>query len=89
MYNIVGALFNEESEARQAMAALSENPQINGTTIYQISLVKRKEGVLRLCDNFSSEYLKSDDAADRLLEEFKNTRSNAELVRNINVRNHV
>ncbi len=33
--------------------------------------------------------LKSDDAADRLLEEFKNTRSNAELVRNINVRNHV
>ena len=33
--------------------------------------------------------LKSDDAADRLLEEFKNSRSNAELVRNINVRNHV
>lgn len=33
--------------------------------------------------------LKSDDAADRLLEEFKNTRSNAELVRNINIRNHV
>ncbi len=33
--------------------------------------------------------LKSDDAADRLLDEFKNTRSNAELVRNINVRNHV
>ena len=33
--------------------------------------------------------LKSDDAADRLLEEFKNTRGNAELVRNINVRNHV
>ncbi|MBP5763148.1 MAG: transcription termination factor Rho, partial [Lachnospiraceae bacterium] len=30
--------------------------------------------------------LKSDDAADRLLEEFKNPRSNAELVRNINVR---
>ena len=33
--------------------------------------------------------LKSDDAADRLLEEFKNTRSNAELVRNIVMRNHV
>ena len=62
MYNIVGALFNNESEAREAMAALSENPQINGTTIYQISLVKRKEGVLKLCDNFSSEYLKSNGA---------------------------
>ncbi len=33
--------------------------------------------------------LKSDDAADRLLEEFKNTRSNAELVRNINIRNYI
>ena len=62
MYNIVGALFTNESEAREAMAALSETPQINGTTIYQISLVKRKEGVLKLCDNFSSEYLKSNDA---------------------------
>lgn len=62
MYNIVGALFTTESEAREAMAALSETPQINGTTIYQISLVKRKEGVLKLCDNFSSEYLKSNDA---------------------------
>ena len=61
MYNIVGALFTTESEAREAMAALSETPQINGTTIYQISLVKRKEGVLKLCDNFS-EYLKSNDA---------------------------
>jgi len=62
MYNIVGALFTNESEARQAMDALIETPQINGTTIYQISLVKRKEGVLKLCDNFSSEYLKSNDA---------------------------
>ena len=62
MYNIVGALFANESEAREAMAALSETPQINGTTIYQISLVKRKEGVLKLCDNFTSDYLKSGDA---------------------------
>jgi len=62
MNNIVGALFTSENEAREAMAALSETPQINGTTIYQISLVKRKEGVLKLCDNFSSEYLKSNDA---------------------------
>lgn len=59
MYNIVGALFTNESEARQAMAALSEIPQVNGTTIYQISLVKRKEGVLKLCDNFTSQYLNS------------------------------
>ena len=61
MYNIFGALFTSENEARQALAALSENPQINGTTIYQISLVKRKEGVLKLCDNFTSDYLKSSD----------------------------
>ena len=61
MYNIVGALFTNEKEAREAMAALSENPQINGTTIYQISLVKRVEGVLKLCDNFTSPYLKSTD----------------------------
>jgi uncharacterized membrane protein len=61
MYNIFGALFTNENEARQALAALSENPQINGTTIYQISLVKRKEGVLKLCDNFTSPYLKSTD----------------------------
>ena len=61
MNNIVGALFTSENEAREAMAALSETPQINGTTIYQISLVKRKEGVLRLCDNFTSDSLKSND----------------------------
>jgi len=61
MINIVGALFTNESEARQAMAALSETPQINGTTIFQIALVKRKEGVLKLCDNFTSSYLNSSD----------------------------
>ena len=61
MYNIVGALFTNESEARQAMAALSETPEINGTTIYQISLVKRTDGVLKLCNNFTSEHLKSKD----------------------------
>ncbi|MBR1708263.1 MAG: DUF1269 domain-containing protein [Clostridia bacterium] len=62
MLNIVGALFTGENEAREALAELSKVPYINGTTIYQISLVKRKEGVLKLCDNFSSEYLKSGDA---------------------------
>ena len=61
MKNIVGALFTAENEAREAMAALAENPEINGTTIYQISLVKRKEGVLKLCDNFTSDALKSND----------------------------
>ncbi|MBR3020485.1 MAG: DUF1269 domain-containing protein [Clostridia bacterium] len=61
MYNIVGALFTKESDAREAMAALTAAPQINGTTIYQISLVKRVEGVLKLCDNFTSSYLKSGD----------------------------
>ena len=61
MLNIVRALFAKESEAREALAALSETPQLNGTTIYQISLVKRKEGVLKLCDNFTSQYLNSGD----------------------------
>lgn len=61
MFNIVGAMFNAEKEAREAMAALSQAPYINGTTIYQISLVKRVDGVLKLCDNFSSDYLKSGD----------------------------
>jgi uncharacterized membrane protein len=67
MYNIVGALFKEESEARTAMAALSEVPQINGTTIYQISLVKRVDGVLKLCNNFTSEHLKSNSASGGLV----------------------
>lgn len=61
MYNIVGAMFKTESEAREAMAALSKVPYINGTTIFQISLIKRTDGVLKLCDNFTSDYLKSTD----------------------------
>ena len=61
MYNIIGALFTKESEAREAMAALTRAPKINGTAIYQISLVKRVEGVLKLCDNFTSDDLKSGD----------------------------
>ena len=61
MYNIVGAVFASESEAREALNTLAETPKFNGTTIYQISLVKRVEGVLKLCDNFTSPYLKSTD----------------------------
>lgn len=61
MFNIVGAMFADENEARQAMDALIETPRINGTTIYQISLVKRKDGELKLCDNFNSVYLTDDD----------------------------
>ena len=57
MYNIVGAMFTDEQEARQALNALSETPKINGTTIFQMSLIKRKDGELKLCDNFTSEYL--------------------------------
>ena len=59
MYNVVGAMFAEESEARQAMGALIENPTFNGTTILQMSLVKRKNGELKLCDNFASDTLES------------------------------
>ena len=59
MINIVGAMFADEREARQAMEALSETPKFNGTTIFQMSLVKRRDGELKLCNNFESEYLKS------------------------------
>jgi len=61
MYNVVGVEFAEENDARQALNALSQTPQINGTTIYQIALVKRKNGEIKLCDNFNSEYLTSRD----------------------------
>jgi len=61
MYNIVGAMFASEAEAREAMTALSETPEINGTNILQMSLVKRQDGELKLCNNFTSENLKSHD----------------------------
>ena len=61
MYNIVGAMFVAESEAREAMAALAETPKINGTTIFQMTLMKRKNGDLKVCDNFTSEHLTSND----------------------------
>ena len=61
MYNIVGAMFASEEEARKALKALAETPEINGTTILQMSLMKRKGGELKLCDNFTSENLTSND----------------------------
>ena len=61
MYNIVGVMFANESEAREALNTLAETPRINGTTIFQMSLVKRRDGELKLCDNFTSEYLTSND----------------------------
>lgn len=61
MYNIVGAMFASEAEAREAMTALSETPEINGTNILQMSLVKRQDGELKLCNNFTSDNLKSHD----------------------------
>jgi len=61
MYNIVGAMFADEQEARRALDTLAETPKINGTTILQMSLVKRKNGELKLCDNFTSEHLTSND----------------------------
>ena len=67
MYNIVGAMFAKESEAREAMAALRETPSFNGTTVYQVSLVKCKDNELKLCDNFTSEYLTSSDLTGGLL----------------------
>ena len=63
MYNIAAVEFANESDAREALKGLSETPQINGTTIYQIALVKRQNGELKLCDNFTSEYLTDSDTA--------------------------
>ena len=63
MYNITAVEFANESDAREDLKGLSETPQINGTTIYQISLVKRQNGELKLCDNFTSEYLTDSDTA--------------------------
>jgi len=63
MYNIVAVEFANESDARQALNGLAETPKINGTTIFQISLVKRQKGELKLCDNFTSEYLNGNDTA--------------------------
>lgn len=61
MKNIVGAMFANENEAREALNALAETPKINGTTILQMSLVKRKNGELKLCDNFTSDHLDAND----------------------------
>lgn len=63
MYSIAAVEFANESDARQALKGLSETPKINGTTIYQIALVKRQNGELKLCDNFTSEYLTDSDTA--------------------------
>jgi uncharacterized membrane protein len=54
-------MFASESEAREALNTLAETPKINGTTIFQMSLVKRKDGELKLCDNFTSDYLTAND----------------------------
>ena len=61
MYNIAAVEFANESAARLALKGLSETPKINGTTIYQIALVKRQNGELKLCDNFTSDYLTDSD----------------------------
>ena len=42
MYNIAAVEFANESAARLALKGLSETPKINGTTIYQIALVKQE-----------------------------------------------
>ncbi len=61
MLNIVGALFTDEQEGRKALKALAKTPEINGTKLIQMSLIKRDGGELKLCDNFASDELKSAD----------------------------
>ena len=63
MLNITAVEFAKESDARAALKGLAETPKINGTTIYQIALVKRQNGALKLCDNFTSDYLTESDTA--------------------------
>ncbi len=54
MYNVVAAVFEVESEGYQALTTLSKSPIINDTTILQMALVKRENGVLKVCDSFDS-----------------------------------
>lgn len=61
MLNIVGVMFAVESEGFQAMTTLSQNPQLNGTTVYQAALVKREFGELKVCDKFNSGIRAADD----------------------------
>jgi len=63
MYNITAVEFTKESDAREALKGLSETPRINGLTIFQIALVKREKGELKLCDNYTSGYLTDSDTA--------------------------
>ena len=54
MYNIVASIFEVESEGYQALTTLAKNPIINETTILQMALVKRENGLLKICDSFDS-----------------------------------
>ena len=54
MYNIAAAIFEVESEGFQAMTELSKAPIMGDTTILQMSLVRRENGVLKILDSFDS-----------------------------------
>ena len=54
MYNIVATIFEVESEGYQALTTLAKNPIINETTILQMALVKRENGLLKICDSYDS-----------------------------------
>ena len=54
MYNIVAAIFEVESEGYQALTTLAKNPIINDTTVLQMALVKRENGLLKICDSYDS-----------------------------------
>jgi uncharacterized membrane protein len=55
------AIYKKNALLRRALDTLAETPKINGTTIFQMSLVKRKNGELKLCDNFTSDHLTAND----------------------------
>ena len=61
MLNIVAAIFEVESEGYQAMTMLSHTPVIDKTKILQMSLVKRENGTLKICDGFDSGIISGDD----------------------------
>jgi len=54
MLNIVGVMFADENEGKQAINSLKRTPELNGTTVYQAALVKREWGELKVCDKFDS-----------------------------------
>ncbi len=63
MQNIIAVNFEIESEGYQAITTLGKAPVTENSAILEMALVKKEEGVLKVCDTFSSGVHTSDDTA--------------------------